>query len=78
MNKNIKAMCLELTRLALEIEDIHLHIWKHAIIIAHFDKEGKETIYYDNISFKYDDDVDEKLEKAIDYVKSLGGNNNEI
>ncbi|WP_346905936.1 hypothetical protein [Clostridium sp.] len=72
MNRDIKRMCLELARLALETTDVHVHIWQHAIIIAHFDKEGKETLYFENISFKYDDDVNERLEKAIDYVKSLG------
>lgn len=78
MNKDIKAMCLELARLALETKDIHVHIWQHAIIIAHFDKEGKETLYFENISFKYDDDVSKRLKEAIKHVKSLGGVKNGI
>lgn len=76
MNKDIKSMCLELARLVLETTDVHIHIWKEAVIIAHHSE--RDTLYFENISFKYDDDVNERLEKAISYVKELGGNNNGI
>lgn len=77
MNDYIKAMCLKLAELALEIKDIYVSIVDYGISIHHFESEGEGTIFYDDISFKYNSDAEERIEKALDYVKSLGGNNNE-
>lgn len=74
MNENIKAMCLELAELALETKDIYVSITDYSITIHHFDLEGEGTTFFDSISFSHDDDTEERIKKALDYVRDLGGN----
>ncbi len=72
MNGYIKAMCMKLTELALETEDIFVSITRFGISVNHF--SNGIAPYFDSISFKFDIDAEKRIEKALDYVKSLGGN----
>ncbi|WP_346961991.1 hypothetical protein [Clostridium sp.] len=74
MNENIKSMCLKLAELALETKDIYVSIMDYSITIHHFDFEGEGALYFENISFHYQDDTEERIEKALEYVRNLGGN----
>jgi len=52
--------------------------YNYHISISHYTASNRHNFsYHDNISFKHDTDVEERIEKALDYVRSLGGNNNE-
>lgn len=75
MNKEIKSMCLELAKLALETKDVYVSLMEHCITIHHFRYKDAETIYRKIISFKYDKDVAESIREALDYIKSLEGGN---
>lgn len=74
MKKNIKVMCLELVELTLETKDIYVSITDYSITIHHLDFEDEGTIFFDSISFNYDDDIEQRIKKALDYVRDLGGN----
>lgn len=75
MDGYVKAMCMKLAELALETEGIDINICDYRIGFYHYDyRNGKvKTIYYDNINF-IETDAEQRIEKALDYVRNLGGN----
>jgi len=75
MNENIKAACLELAKLALETHGVDINVSNYRIAVSHYSyRFGKlKTIYFDNISF-IEKDAEQRIKKALDYVRSLGGN----
>jgi len=72
---NIKAMCLELAELALETKDINVDVMSFGITVSHysFSKDLVETIYFDSINF-IEEDAEQRIEKALEHVRDLGGN----
>lgn len=75
MDGYIKAMCLKLAELALETKDINVDVMSFGITVSHysFSKDLVETIYFDSINF-IEEDAEERIEKALEYVRNLGGN----
>jgi len=75
MNENIKAMCLELAKLALETKDVDVDLMNYAISVFHYSyKYGKvKTLYYENINF-IDEDAEQRINETLEYVRGLGGN----
>lgn len=75
MDGYIKAMCLKLAELALETKDINVDVMSFGITVSHysFSKDLVETIYFDSINF-IEEDAEERIKKALDYVRGLGGN----
>lgn len=75
MNENVKAICLQIAELALETEDIFFDIRNSGVTIHHlsYDYEN-ESLYYDCIKFSDGKNAEEQLQKALDYIRSLGGN----
>jgi L-rhamnose isomerase len=78
MDEDIKSMCLELARLAMEIEDIYVSLTDYNVNVHHYKFGEEDSRYFKSVSFKYDKNVAESIKEALEYVKSLGGNNNEI
>lgn len=76
MNSKIKAMCLELAEKALTTKDVSVNVRDFAITIIHLEDGKEEFSYYVFILFD-DTDVEQRLQHALDYVKNLGGNENE-
>lgn len=86
MNTNIKKMCLELAEKALEVDNLEVDISTRGIAIWHlkdnWDELGEtenKYIYNKSIYFGIytDKGLEERLQKALDYVKNLGGNDDE-
>lgn len=75
MDGYVKAMCLKLAELALETKDINVDVMSFGITVSHysFNKDAVETIYFDSINF-IEEDAEQRIEKALDYVRNLGGN----
>lgn len=75
----IKAMCMKLAELALETKGINIDIANFHLMVSHYkyNNSAVETIYYDNIHFT-DEDAEQRIEKALDYVRNLGGIKDEI
>lgn len=75
----IKAMCMKLAELALETQGISIDIVNYHLIVSHYkyNNSAVETLYYDNIHF-IDEDAEQRIEKALDYVRNLGGIKDEI
>ncbi len=74
MNENVKAICLQIAELALETKDVFVNITSAGISIHHFNYENNETLYYEDISFINEKNAEQRIEKALDYIRSLGGN----
>ncbi|WP_346961593.1 hypothetical protein [Clostridium sp.] len=70
-------MCMKLAELALETKDINVDVMSFGITVSHysFSKDAVETIYFDSINF-IEEDAEQRIEKALDYVRNLGGNKN--
>ncbi len=77
MDGYVKAMCMKLAELALETKDINVDVMSFGITVSHysFSKDAVETIYFDSINF-IEEDAEQRIEKALDYVRNLGGNKN--
>lgn len=76
MNSKIKKMCLELAEKALTTKDVSVTVRDFSITITHLEESKEEFSYYVFILFD-DTDVEQRLKHALDYVKNLGGNENE-
>lgn len=76
MNSKIKAMCLELAEKALTTKDVSVTVRDYSMTITHLEESKEEFSYYVFILFD-DTDAEERLQKALDYVKNLGGNDDE-
>ena len=75
MDGYVKAMCLKLAELALETKSVYVDVMSFGITVSHysFNKDAVETIYFDSINF-IEEDAEQRIEKALDYVRNLGGN----